>query len=85
VLEALQEIVPAAPGQVAAPDGGRMLRGVEPGTGGPGLPGVAAGQLWRRLALLLAASHPGQLAGRLLVGPLDRPALVAEAIVGCGR
>jgi len=35
------------------------------------------------LALLLAAAHPGQLAGLVLVDPALPALLVAEAIAGC--
>jgi pimeloyl-ACP methyl ester carboxylesterase len=49
-------------------------------------PRFAGGQGYGgRLALLLAASHPGQLARMAHVGPTDRLALVAEAIAGCGQ
>jgi pimeloyl-ACP methyl ester carboxylesterase len=71
VLEALREIVPVTRGQVNL--GGRTLRWIESGTGTPA-------------ALMLAA----ECGARHVVAdgsghavPLDRPALVAEAIRSC--
>ena len=78
VIRALREIVPVTRGQVYL--GGRMLRWVESGTGSPTVV-LVAGRNDTALAAGRGATHIiADGSGHAV--PLDRPALVAKAILG---
>jgi pimeloyl-ACP methyl ester carboxylesterase len=93
VLQALRGIVPVTRGQVNL--GGRMPRWVESGTGTPTVVLIAGRNdtalSWGPVLAALAGRVRAVAYDRAGLGDsdqavlLDRPALVAEAILGCAR